>query len=71
MISKGGSLIAFFRQVRAETAKVVWPIPREVRVSTFVVLIMVVFSATFFFLADLAISFGIGAGISFLGSFFH
>ncbi|MDO1585645.1 preprotein translocase subunit SecE [Rhizobium oryzicola] len=43
---------AFLQQVRAETAKVVWPSRRETTISTAMVLVMVVVSALFFFAAD-------------------
>lgn len=63
--------IRFFRQVRAEMAKVTWPARRETGISTVMVLIMVVMAATFFFLADWIMSFGIGAGIGFLNGLFQ
>ncbi|KAB0675736.1 preprotein translocase subunit SecE [Aureimonas leprariae] len=43
----------FLSQVRAETAKVVWPSRRETGISTVMVLIMVVFASAFFFIADM------------------
>jgi len=70
MVSKGNPII-FFRQVRAEVAKVTWPVHRETGISTVMVLIMVVLAATFFFLTDWIMSFGIGAGIGFLNDFFR
>jgi preprotein translocase subunit SecE len=44
--------MAFFRQVRSETAKITWPSRRETMISTAMVLVMVVFAALFFFAAD-------------------
>ena len=48
------SPVAFFQQVKAETAKVTWPSRRETVISTIMVLVMVAFASVFFFLADLA-----------------
>ena len=42
----------FFRQVRAETAKVTWPSRRETVISTIMVVVMAFVAAAFFFLAD-------------------
>lgn len=64
------SSLAFFRQVRAEMAKVTWPSRRETWVSTVMVLIMVVLAAIFLFVADWVISSALGLGISSLGSLF-
>lgn len=54
----------FFKQVRAEVAKVTWPTRRETGISTVMVLIMVVLAAAFFSLADwvfwLVVSNGLG-----------
>lgn len=63
--------VVFLRQVRIEIEKVTWPVRREIGVSTIMVLIMVILAATFFFLADWIMSFGVGAGIGFLNSFFQ
>jgi preprotein translocase subunit SecE len=51
--------LQFIQQVRAETAKVVWPTRREVGLTTVMVLIMATLFATFFFLVDLIIRFGL------------
>ena len=51
--------ITFFQQVRAETAKVVWPSRRETMVSTVMVMVMAVLASLFFLLADTVISFGV------------
>ena len=45
-------MFEFFRQVRAEGAKVTWTGRGEVTVSTIMVLIMVVLMSLFFFLVD-------------------
>lgn len=55
----------FIQQVRAETAKVVWPSRREVGLTTVMVLIMTTIFATFFFLVDLLIRFGLEAILNF------
>lgn len=49
--------LAFFRQVRAEMARVTWPTRKETVVSTIMVFIMVAISAVFLFLADQVIAF--------------
>jgi preprotein translocase subunit SecE len=43
----------FVAQVRAETAKVVWPTRREAGLTTLMVLLMAVLCAIFFFLVDM------------------
>jgi preprotein translocase subunit SecE len=42
----------FLQQVRAETAKVVWPSRRETVVTTIMVVLMAVFASVFFLLSD-------------------
>jgi preprotein translocase subunit SecE len=49
----------FAQQVRAEVAKVTWPNRREVGLTTVMVLIMAMLFATFFFLVDLIVRFGL------------
>ncbi|MCB1502469.1 MAG: preprotein translocase subunit SecE [Bauldia sp.] len=49
--------ITFLQQVRAETAKVVWPSRRETLISTVMVLAMAVAASIFFLLADTLFSF--------------
>ena len=51
--------LQFIQQVRAETAKVVWPTRRETGLTTVMVMIMATLFATFFFLVDLLIRFGL------------
>jgi preprotein translocase subunit SecE len=51
--------LQFLQQVRAETAKVVWPNRREVGLTTVMVMIMATVFATFFFLVDLTIRFAL------------
>ena len=46
----------FFRQVRAETAKVVWPSRRQTVTTAIMVLIMTTLLALFFFGVDSAFS---------------
>jgi preprotein translocase subunit SecE len=50
------SIGEFARQVRAETAKVVWPTRRETMVTTVMVIIMTSLLAVFFFAVDSAFS---------------
>ena len=57
----------FLQQVRAEVSKVTWPTRAETVTTTIMVFIMVVFAATFFFLIDQLLGWGIGALLS-LGS---
>jgi preprotein translocase subunit SecE len=56
--------LQFIQQVRAETAKVVWPTRRETGLTTVMVMIMATVFATFFFLVDLAIRFSLEAILS-------
>ena len=49
----------FIQQVRAETAKVVWPTRRETLLTTVMVFIMAALAAVFFFLVDQLIGLGI------------
>lgn len=51
--------ITFFRQVRAETAKVTWPTRRETIISTIMVVIMAFLAALFFFVADQVMAYGV------------
>ncbi len=51
--------LQFIQQVRAETAKVVWPTRRETMLTTAMVMVMAALFATFFFLVDLLIRFGL------------
>jgi preprotein translocase subunit SecE len=50
----------FLQQVRAETAKVVWPSRRETMISTIMVLVMAVLASIFFLVADTIMSYGVG-----------
>jgi preprotein translocase subunit SecE len=53
--------LQFIQQVRAETAKVVWPTRRETVLTTVMVMIMAALFATFFFLVDLVVRLGLEA----------
>jgi preprotein translocase subunit SecE len=53
--------LQFIQQVRAETAKVVWPTRRETGLTTVMVMIMAALFATFFFLVDLIVRLGLEA----------
>ncbi len=45
----------FLQQVRSEASKVVWPSRRETLVTTAMVMMMVVFTSTFFLVVDEAL----------------
>ena len=49
----------FVRQVRQEVAKVSWPSRKETGIGTLMVFIMVFIAAGFFFIVDLALSWGV------------
>ena len=51
--------LQFIQQVRSETAKIVWPSRRETMLTTGMVFVMSVLFATFFFLVDRIIRFGL------------
>ena len=51
--------LQFIQQVRAEVAKITWPTRRETGLTTVMVMIMATLFATFFFLVDLLIRFGL------------
>ena len=53
--------LQFIQQVRAETAKVVWPTRRETVLTTVMVMIMAALFASFFFLVDLIVRLGLEA----------
>ena len=49
----------FVRQVRQEVSKVSWPSRKETGIGTLMVFIMVFLAAGFFFIVDLALSWGV------------
>ncbi len=51
--------LQFIQQVRAEVAKITWPTRRETGLTTVMVMIMATLFATFFFLVDLVIRYGL------------
>ena len=57
----------FIRQVRAETAKVVWPTSRETMMTAIMVVIMTVVLGLFFFGLDTAFSAVVKALLSLVG----
>lgn len=59
--------LQFMQQVRAETAKVVWPNRREVLMTTVMVFIMATLTAIFFFLVDLLIRTGLAGLLGVFG----
>ena len=50
---------SFAQQVRSEADKIVWPTRRETATTTIMVFIMAALFATFFFLIDSIVSFGL------------
>ncbi|PQM58277.1 MAG: preprotein translocase subunit SecE [Rhodobacteraceae bacterium] len=50
---------AFIQQVRSEADKITWPTRRETLTTTIMVFIMASLFATFFFLIDSIVSFGL------------
>ncbi len=60
--------IEFIGEVRQEVAKVIWPKPREVWITTVLVGIMVTLAAIFFLIADIIIggtvNYILGGGIA-------
>lgn len=59
--------LQFMQQVRAETAKVVWPTRREVVLTTVMVFIMASLTAVFFFGVDLLIRSGLSGLLGLFG----
>ncbi|WP_092892392.1 preprotein translocase subunit SecE [Roseicitreum antarcticum] len=59
--------LQFIQQVRAETAKVVWPTRREVVLTTVMVFIMAALTSVFFFGVDLAIRSGLSGLLGLFG----
>ena len=57
----------FVRQVRQEVARVTWPSRKETGIGTLMVFIMVFLAAIFFFLVDLALSWGVQQILGFGG----
>ncbi|MCB2098745.1 MAG: preprotein translocase subunit SecE [Parvularculaceae bacterium] len=51
--------LEFLRQVRVEAEKVTWTSWKETRISTLMVLVMVVVMAIFFLLVDQTVKFGV------------
>lgn len=49
----------FVREVRQEVAKVTWPTRKETTITTIMVFVMVALMATFFFLVDQVLSYGV------------
>ncbi len=56
--------LQFIQQVRSETAKVVWPTRRETLLTTAMVFVLSALAATFFFIVDQIIRFGLEVFIS-------
>ncbi len=64
---KGGGPFRFWGEVRSEARKVTWATRQEVTVSTIMVVIMGITAATFFFLVDSLLRWGITTLLSMLG----
>ena len=54
------SPMQFFSEVRAEARKITWTSRKETWITSVMVGIMVVLAATFFFVVDAGLSFGVG-----------
>ncbi|WP_296570798.1 preprotein translocase subunit SecE [Phreatobacter sp.] len=59
--------VEFMQQVRQEANKVTWPTRKEVGISSIMVVIFMIVSAIFFFIADTVIRWGVQTLLS-LGS---
>jgi preprotein translocase subunit SecE len=59
--------LQFVQQTRAEIGKVVWPTRKEVMLTTVMVFVMASLFATFFFLVDMIIRFGLQGLLSAVG----
>ena len=60
----GGKVCKYFRELRSELKKVVWPTPQQVQKNTLVVAACVVVVGVFFWLFDFVAEIGITALIS-------
>ena len=49
----------FMQEVRQEVAKVTWPTRKETMISTAMVFVMVILAATFFFVVDQILAWGV------------
>ena len=59
--------LTFIQQVRAETAKIVWPTRREVLLTTVMVFIMAALTAVFFAIVDILIRTGLQGVLGIFG----
>lgn len=57
--AKKTNAISFLRQVKSEALKITWPTKRETVSTSIMVFIMIAFFATFFFLVDQILGWGI------------
>jgi preprotein translocase subunit SecE len=51
--------VQFFSEVRQEGRKVTWPTPNETRITTIMVLIMVLIAGVFFLAVDFVLGFAV------------
>lgn len=59
--------LQFIQEVRAEISKVVWPSRREVLVTSTMVFILAILTATFFFIVDFLIRQGLQGILTLVG----
>ncbi len=59
--------VQFVQQVRSEVSKVVWPTRREVVLTSVMVFLLAIVTATFFFIVDLIIREGLKGILTFFG----
>ena len=57
--AKKTNVISFLKQVKSEALKITWPTKRETVSTSIMVFIMIAFFATFFFLVDQTLGWGI------------
>ena len=53
------NVVEFVQQVRQELSRVTWPTRKETLITTGMVFLMVFVAATFFFIVDQALSYGV------------
>ena len=64
LVRAWGAICRYFRELRSELKKVVWPTPQQVLKNTLIVLACVVVVGVFIWLFDFVAQFGINALIS-------
>ena len=56
-----GAICRYFRELRSELKKVVWPTPKQVAKNTLIVILCVIFVGVFIWMFDFVARIGIGA----------